>query len=123
MEYSNQRLIMYPHLNSAGILFGGQALAWIDEEVIIFAANQLNTTRLATVKMSEVKFKNPANIGDILHVGTELVKVGRTSITVKCELKNKTTNKVIVTVDEIVMVALDFNKKPTPHGLSPDTII
>lgn len=123
MEYGSQRLIMYPHLNSAGILFGGQALAWIDEEVIIFAANKLNTTRLATVKMSEVKFKNPGNIGDILMIGTELVKIGKTSITVKCELKNKTTNKVIVKVDEVVMVSLDFNKKPTPHGLTPDAII
>ncbi|AXH15900.1 acyl-CoA thioesterase [Malaciobacter mytili] len=117
MEYGTQRLVMYPHLNAAGILFGGQALAWIDEEVIIYAANKLGTTRLALVKMSEVTFKSPANIGDILVIGTELIKIGRTSITVKCELKNKTTNKVIVTVDEVVMVALDYNKKPTPHGL------
>ncbi|AXH10638.1 acyl-CoA thioesterase [Malaciobacter halophilus] len=121
MEYGTQRLVMYPHLNAAGILFGGQALAWIDEEVIIFAANKLGTTRLALVKMSEVKFKNPANIGDILIIGTELVKIGRTSITVKCELRNKTTDKVIVKVDEVVMVALDYNKQPTPHGLpEPD---
>ncbi len=117
MEYNTQRLVMYPHLNAAGILFGGQALSWIDEEVIIYSANKLGTTRLALVKMSEVTFKSPANIGDILVIGTELIKIGRTSITVKCELKNKTTNKIIVTVDEVVMVALDYNKKPTPHGL------
>ena len=117
MVYNSQRMVMYPHLNSAGILFGGQALSWIDEEAIIFAADQLETTRLATVKMSEVKFINAANIGDIVIIGTELVKIGSTSITVRCEIKNKTTDKVIVDVKEIVMVALDFNKKPIKHKL------
>jgi acyl-CoA hydrolase len=111
-------MVMYPHLNAAGILFGGQALSWIDEAAIIFAASLLETTRLATVKMSEVYFKNAANIGDIVLIGTELVEVGRSSITVRCEIKNKTTEKIIIAVDEIVMVALDFNKNPIPHKLA-----
>ncbi|XPV70305.1 MAG: acyl-CoA thioesterase [Halarcobacter sp.] len=118
MLYSSQRMVMYPHLNAAGILFGGQALSWVDEEAIIFAAQLLDTQRLATVKMSEVCFKTPANIGDILGIGTELVKTGRTSITVRCEIINKTTDKIILSVDEIVIVALDFNKKPTKHILA-----
>ncbi|WP_320033939.1 hotdog domain-containing protein [Halarcobacter sp.] len=118
MLYNSQRMVMYPHLNAAGILFGGQAISWIDEEVIIFAAQLLDTQRLATVKMSEVYFKSPANIGDIVVIGTELISTGQTSITVKCEIKNKTTNKIIVSVDEIVVVALDFNKRPTKHILA-----
>ena len=118
MKYSTQRMVMYPHLNAAGILFGGQALAWIDEEAIIFAADQLGTTRLATVKMSEVVFKNAANIGDIVIIGSELVKIGTTSITVRSEIRNKTTDKVILDVQEIVMVALDFNKNPVKHQLA-----
>ncbi len=118
MKYSTQRMVMYPHLNAAGILFGGQALAWIDEEAIIFAADQLGTTRLATVKMSEVIFKNAANIGDIVIIGSELVKIGTTSITVRSEIRNKTTDKVILDVQEIVMVALDFNKNPVKHQLA-----
>jgi len=116
--YSSQRMVMYPHLNAAGILFGGQALSWIDEEAIIFAAQLLDTQRLATVKMSEVYFKTPANIGDIVVIGTELITTGQTSITVRCEIKNKTTDKIIVSVDEIVIVALDYNKKPTKHILA-----
>lgn len=118
MIYNSQRMVMYPHLNAAGILFGGQAISWIDEEAIIYAAGLLDTTRLATAKMSEVSFKSAANIGDIVLIGTELVKVGTTSITVRCEIKNKTTDKIIIAVDEVVIVALDFNKKPTPHKLA-----
>lgn len=119
MQYSTQRMVMYPHLNAAGILFGGMALSWLDEDAIIYAANLLDTNRIATVKMSEVIFKSAANIGDILISGVALVRIGKTSITVKCELRNKTTNNVIVQVDEVVIVALDYNKKPTLHKLAP----
>jgi acyl-CoA thioesterase YciA len=119
MQYSTQRMVMYPHLNAAGILFGGMALSWLDEDAIIYAANLLDTNRIATVKMSEVIFKSAANIGDILISGVALVRIGKTSITVKCELRNKTTNNVIVQVDEVVIVALDYNKKPTVHKLAP----
>ena len=118
MEYNTQRMVMYPHLNAAGILFGGMALAWIDEDAIIFAANLLDTNRIATVKMSEVVFKSAANIGDIVVMGTELVRIGTTSITVRCEIRNKTTNQIILDVDEVVIVTLDFNKKPTKHKLA-----
>ncbi len=118
MQYSTQRMVMYPHLNAAGILFGGMALSWLDEDAIIYAANLLDSNRIATVKMSEVIFKSAANIGDILISGVELVRIGKTSITVKCELRNKTTNNVIVQVDEVVIVALDYNKKPTMHKLA-----
>ena len=73
--------------------------------------------------MSEVYFKTPANIGDIVVIGTELITTGQTSITVRCEIKNKTTDKIIVSVDEIVIVALDYNKKPTKHILADRNVI
>lgn len=117
MEYTTQRMVMYPHLNAAGILSGGMALTWIDADATVFAANLLDTSRIATAKVSECIFNSAANIGDILVTGVELVRVGKTSITVKCELRNKTTNKVIMQVEEVVLVTIDFNKKPTPHKL------
>ena len=117
MQYQTRRVVMYSHLNSAGVLFGGQALAWIDEESAIFAASEVGHARIVTKKMSEVEFKNPANLGDILIIGTRLASVGRTSLTVKCEIRNQTSGKVIVTVEEVVFVALDENNKPTPHNL------
>ena len=118
MEYNTQRMVMYPHLNAAGILFGGMALSWIDEDAIIYAANLLETNRIAMVKMSDVVFKSAGNLGDIVVMGTELLRVGTTSITVRCEIRNKTTNQIIVEVDEVVIVTLDYNKKPTPHKLA-----
>lgn len=118
MQYKSQRIVMYEHLNSAGILFGGRAMSWIDEEAIIFAADLLETISVATLKISEIKFENPAKLGDILSLGTKLSRVGTSTIAIECEIRNKTTNKIIVHVQEVVIVALDENKKPTPHKLA-----
>jgi len=118
MQYKSQRIVMYEHLNSAGILFGGKAMSWIDEEAIIFAADLLETINIATLKISEIKFENPAKLGDILLLGTNLSRVGNSTIVIECEIRNKTTNKVIVHVEEVIIVALNEDKKPTPHKLS-----
>lgn len=118
MQYKSQRIVMYEHLNSAGILFGGRAMSWIDEEAIIFAADLLETINIATLKISEIKFENPANLGDILVLGTQLTRIGNSTINIECEIRNKTTNKLIVYVEEVIIVALDENKKPTPHKLA-----
>lgn len=120
MQYKSQRIVMYEHLNSAGILFGGRAMSWIDEEAIIFAADLLESINIATLKISEIKFENPAKLGDILLLGTKLSKIGTSTIAIECEIRNKTTNKVIVHVEEVVIVALDENKKPTPHKLAKE---
>jgi len=118
MQYKSQRIVMYEHLNSAGILFGGKAMSWIDEEAIIFAADLLETINIATLKISEIKFENPAKLGDILLLGTKLSRIGNSTIVIECEIRNKTTNKVIVHVEEVVIVALDENKRPIPHKLA-----
>ena len=118
MQYRTRKMIMPGHLNGAGTLFGGQALAWIDEEAAIFAACQMSTRRLVTAAMSSIAFLAPAHQGDIIEIGADLVKVGRTSITVCCSIRNKTTGMDIVKVAEIVMVCLGEDGKPTPHGLT-----
>lgn len=117
MKYRNRKIVKSADLNGAGGLFGGQALAWIDEEAAIFAMCQLGTNNLVTAAMSSISFRAPAHLGDIIEIGCDVVKFGTTSITVSCTMRNKTTQQDIVTVDQIVFVALDSNGKPTPHGI------
>jgi len=122
MQYRTRKIVMPAHLNGAGTLFGGQALAWIDEEAAIYATCQLNSHQIVTKFMSAIDFKAPARQGDLVELGTTLVDVGRTSITVSCTLRNKTTQEEIVKVDKIVFVLLDDHGKPTPHGLTMDAL-
>jgi len=116
MIFRTRKMVMPADLNGAGTLFGGRALSVIDEESYVFSACQLEHNKLVTVHMSAVHFESPAYVGDIIEIGCKVVKFGKTSITVKCVVRNKTTKKNLCIVDEIVFVALDENGKPTPHN-------
>ena len=54
--------------------------------------------------------------GDIVEIGIEVVRFGKSSITLRCEARNKMNNETIVTVDQIILVNLDDSGKPVPHG-------
>jgi acyl-CoA thioesterase YciA len=118
MKYNTHKLIMTGQLNSRGSLFGGQCLSWIDEEAAIFAISLLGTTSIVTKCMSEINFKAPAHCGDIVEIGTSLVSLGNTSITISCTIRNKTTKQEIVTVDKIVFVHVGEDGKSKPHGIT-----
>ncbi|MEO8933417.1 MAG: hotdog domain-containing protein, partial [Xanthomarina sp.] len=103
-------------LNPNGTLFGGRLLAWIDEEAALYTNIQLENSKIVTKYISEINFMSSAKQGDIVELGMKVVKYGKTSITLNCEARNKMTRQTILTVDNIVMVNLDEDGHPTPHG-------
>jgi acyl-CoA hydrolase len=104
-------------LNYANALFGGRILEWIDEEAAIYAICQLETNCLVTKHIGEISFESPAIQGDVVEFGLETKKIGRTSITVTCIVRNKATKSVICMADDIVFVRVNPDtKKPVPHG-------
>lgn len=118
MNFRTRKMIMPGDLNPANTLFGGKALAWIDEEAAIFATCQLGNPNLVTKFMSSIDFRAPARQGDLVEIGAELVKFGTTSITVSCTIRNKTTKEEILHVEKIVFVLVDENGNPKAHGIT-----
>lgn len=116
VKYRTRRLIKPEDLNPRGTLFGGRVLQWIDEEAAIYAICQLNSSNIVTKAMSEINFVATAKVGDVIEFGLDLVKIGTTSITIACDVRNKKTKQSIIKIDEIVFVLLDEEGKPIPHG-------
>lgn len=117
MRFLSRRLVMPSDLNYANSLFGGRALEWIDEEAAIYAICQLETNCLVTKHIGEISFESPAMQGDIVEFGLETKKVGKSSITVTCVVRNKVTKKTICLADDIVFVQVDPQSRlPIPHG-------
>ena len=117
MRFLSRRLVMPNDLNYANALFGGRALEWIDEEAAIYAICQLETNCLVTKHIGEISFESPATQGDIVEFGLVTKKVGRTSITVTCLVRNKATKKTICLADDIVFVRVDpVTRQPVEHG-------
>lgn len=116
MNFYTRKWIKPEDLNPNGTLFGGRLLSWIDEEAVIYAMVQLNNPHIVTKYISEINFVSSARTGDIIEMGIEATKFGRTSVTLRCEVRNKITRKTILSIDKLVFVNLDQAGIPTPHG-------
>jgi acyl-CoA thioesterase YciA len=114
-ELTLRTLAMPADANAAGDIFGGWVMAQMDLASGIRAAERARG-RVVTVAVNEMVFELPVKIGDTLCIYTEIVKVGKTSITLHVEawaqryLKHQMDK---VTAALFVMVALDFDGKPT----------
>ncbi|TQD40269.1 acyl-CoA thioesterase [Haloflavibacter putidus] len=116
MKFHTRKWVKPGDLNPNGTLFGGKLLAWIDEEAALYTVVQLENRKTVTAYMSEISFTASAGQGDIVEIGMDVVKFGESSITLTCQVRNMMTRETILTVDKIIMVNLDKNGKPTPHG-------
>ncbi|WGK64538.1 acyl-CoA thioesterase [Croceiramulus getboli] len=116
MNFHTRKWIKPEDLNPNGTLFGGRLLEWIDEEAALYTIIQLENPKTVTKYISEIDFRSSARQGDIIEIGIEPVKFGNASLTLRCEVRNKMTRETIITIDKIVMVGLDEDGKPQPHG-------
>lgn len=116
MRFHTRKWVKPEDLNPNGTLFGGQLLAWIDEEAALYTVIQLENSKIVTKYISEINFMSSAIQGDIIEIGIEVTKFGKSSMTLKCEARNKMTRETILTVDNIIMVNLGDDGKPKPHG-------
>jgi acyl-CoA thioesterase YciA len=111
------RVMMFPRdTNPAGTIFGGVILSYIDqagaEEARLHGAD-----RVVTVAMKEVVFHEPVYVGDLMSFYTELVRTGRTSVTVRVAVeaaRHRDRSEVVpVTQAEITYVNVDASRRPT----------
>src|SRR6202051_14079 len=80
------RVVMMPKdTNAHGTIFGGVILSYIDQAAAV-EARRHGATVVVTVAMREVVFHEPVYVGDLVSFYTELVKIGKTSITIGVEV-------------------------------------
>ena len=116
MNFYTRKWVKPEDLNPNGSLFGGTLLRWIDEEAVIYAIVQLGNPHVVTKYISEINFVSSAKQGDIIELGIEATNFGRTSLTMRCVVRNKITRMVILSIDKLVFVNLDKDGTPTAHG-------
>jgi acyl-CoA thioesterase YciA len=121
MQFYSRKWVKPEDLNPNGTLFGGRLLAWIDEEAAIYAMCQLKDKRVVTKFMSEINFVAAACHSDVIELGLETVGFGRTSMTMKCEARNKDTKSTILTIEKLVFVVIGDDGKPRAHGITGET--
>ena len=108
------RITLLPRdTNSQGTIFGGVILSYIDTAGAIEAHRRTGLERFVTVAMKEVIFHRPVFVGDLVSFYAEIVRVGKTSITVHVIVETERLGreeKVRVTEAEVVYVAVDKHR-------------
>jgi acyl-CoA thioesterase YciA len=101
--------------NFAGDIFGGWVMSHVDIAGSI-PATRLARGRVATVAVNSFVFRQPVLVGDVVSFYAEVVKVGRTSITVSVEVyaqRNPVKEECVkVTEATLTYVAVDSGRKP-----------
>ena len=116
MKFLTRKLITHENLNPRGYLHGGELLKWIDEEGGIHAGIEMNTSLIVTKMMSEIDFKFPVILGDVIEIGMQTLDIGKTSCTLTCEVRSLHADKVVLTIDRIVYVRVNKYGLPKAHG-------
>jgi acyl-CoA thioesterase YciA len=104
-------------VNQHGDIFGGWIMSQVDIAGGVLAARRARG-RVATVAVNSFTFKQPVLVGDLVTFYAEVVRVGRTSVTVDVEVyaQRNPTDIVTVKVTEasLTYVAVGDDRKPRP---------
>ncbi len=121
-RYLALKTVMMPRdTNPHGTIFGGVLLSQMDQAGAIGAQWEISRrTRhvpvLVTVAMNRVEFHHPVLVGDVVNYWTQLLKIGRTSITMHVDVEVERDGRTIkVTEADMVYVAI----AETPSGRQP----
>jgi acyl-CoA hydrolase len=122
MKFYSRKLIKPGDLNANNTLFGGVLLKWIDEEAGIYTMTKLGSQKVVTKYISEINFVSSAKQGDVIEIGMGFIGVGRSSITMRCIVRNLFSKRTIINIDKIVFVMVDENERAVPHGVTFEDI-
>lgn len=123
-SYVALQVVMMPRdANPQGTIFGGVILSHIDmaghtgaKHLVIQAGGEVPV--LVTVAVDRVEFKEPIFVGDVVRCLVSLVKIGRTSITVKVTVEAERGAKSFVATEaHVTYVGIDNaggERKPKP---------
>ena len=102
--------------NANGDIFGGWLLSQMDLGGGVFAS-KIGKSRTVTVAIEAMNFRKAVYVGDLVSVYANLVRVGRTSITVHLEawvVRRKELQSILVTDGNFTYVSIDEQGHPQP---------
>jgi acyl-CoA thioesterase YciA len=116
-------LAMPADTNQNGDIFGGWLLSQMDVGGGVFAS-KIAKSRAVTVAIEAMNFRKPVYVGDLVSVHANLVRIGRTSVTVHLEawvLRRKEIQPILVTDGNFTYVSIDEQGHPQaiPQASAP----
>jgi acyl-CoA thioesterase YciA len=119
-ELAIRTLAMPANTNPNGDIFGGWVVSHMDLAGLSAAQKFTNVSRVVTVAIDKMTFLHPVRVGDYICCYADIIKTGRTSITMKIETwavspQDKERRQVTEGVFTFVSVDEDGRPKPIEH--------
>lgn len=111
------RVVAMPgDVNALGSVFGGWIMAQVDIAASIPAIRHAKG-KVATRAVNSFEFREPLFVGDVVSFYADLVRIGKTSLTVDVEvyaerLRQGARQSIKVTQAQLTFVALDEHGRP-----------
>ena len=115
-DLCTRTIAMPADTNANGDIFGGWLLSQMDIGGGVFAS-KIAKSRTVTVSIDAMNFRKPVYVGDLVSVHANLVRVGRTSMTIHLEawvLRRKERQSILVTDGNFTYVSIDDHGQPQP---------
>ena len=121
-RYLAVKVVMMPRdTNSHGTIFGGVLLSHIDQAGAVGARHAIrcagwSDVPMVTVAMKSVAFHQPVHVGEAVSFWTDVLRIGRTSITMQLTVEtDRDDEPVKLTEAEVTYVAVklqDGRRRP-----------
>ena len=113
MGSSQIQIVMPPHVNGTGRLFGGQLMAWIDVTAAV-EARRHTRCQVITAAVDKLRFLGPAFLDETVRLDARVTWTGRTSLEVRVDsfVESLSGTERLINRAYLVFVALDNNGKP-----------
>ena len=107
-------------VNWHGDIFGGWIMAQVDLAGGVVAARRARG-RVATVAVNAFTFKQPVLVGDVVSFFAQIVRIGRTSITVDVEVfaQRRPDREITVKVTEATLTYVAVGTDGRPRDVPP----
>ena len=115
-DLCTRTLAMPADTNANGDIFGGWLLSQMDIAGGV-AASKVAKSRTVTVSIDAMNFRKPVYVGDLVSVHANLVRVGRTSMTIHLEawvVRRNEMKPILVTDGNFTYVSIDDEGRPQP---------
>lgn len=115
-ELITRRLCLIKDTGHAGVLWGGNMMAWVDEAGAIYAAGVTDNATMVTKAFTEIDFKQQVRPGDVVEFWGRVSRWGTSSVSVDVRVtagRPGTRGRWDVLTVTGVFVAIDGDGKKT----------
>lgn len=116
-QHTTNHLVKSEDLNHHGTLYAGRCAEWTVEAGFIAVAYELNPVSIVCLQIHGLEFLQPVHAGHIIRFSSQIIRTGRSTLTVYIEVCDSRDQKTITSDAFITFCHVDQDTKAQPHGL------